>query len=125
MAAKPLDYTHTPRTARVERCWGRAAAVGQVASVPGPSPCLVERTRQLIPNHLKTTLDVLTSLWERWCRRCSFLPHSQVYSASATLGLGGCCGGVRDQRPRQTQRGWESWRGEVVSPWDGFCELSH
>lgn len=56
---------------------GRAAAVGQVASVPGPSPCLVERTRQLIPNHLKTTLGVLTSLWERWCRRCSFCPTAR------------------------------------------------
>lgn len=53
VAAKHLD---SPRTARVERCRCRAAAVGQVAFIPRPSPCLVERTRQLIPNHLKTTL---------------------------------------------------------------------
>lgn len=34
-------------------------------------------------------------------------------------------GGVRDQRPRQSQRGWKGWRGEVLNPWDGFCELPH
>lgn len=53
VAAKPPGYTE-PWNCQGGDTRGWAAAVS-LSSVPGPSLCLVERTRQLISNHLKTT----------------------------------------------------------------------